>query len=391
MKKHLFLLCAAAAIAGHATAQKTVLSGNPVAEKVKSDGVEIISADVNAFRNTVTMPLSELAGPLEIVRLETRNEALFEYGQVFLTDNYIGIATSNPRSFKLFDRKGKYLRDIGHEGRGPGEYGMIYSAAIDEASQTIYIMPWQATELLVFGIDGTIKELVKLAYRAGKGVFNVNPDGTLSVAVVPAFGSSPSWVWTQDRAGKVINEVPVPDGRQMDFNSEIGAGRNTGRFDPFLMMYNNPGNDNLGYYDAKAGKMMPVFTVANIQSKKPPFYSYTELPRHFIGNYAPGMEQVSENTSQSLPPVNFIVDKKSLQGAAYSLVVDELGGLAAGNNFSHGYYIASWAAIRLKTQLEKLISSGDIKDPATLKRATDLNNSIKEDDNNVIFIAPLKK
>ena len=196
--------------------------------------------------------------------------------------------------------------------------------------------------------------------------------------------------------GKVINEVPVPDGRQMDFSSEIGAGRNTGRFDPFLMMYNNPGNDPLGYYDAKAGKMVPVFTVANIQSKKPPFYSYMELPRHFIGMYAPGMEETQTdaqgNTSATaLPPVNFIVDKKTLQGAAYSLVVDELGGLAAGNNFSQGYYIANWSAIRLKTQLEELIASGKVEDPDAMKRATDLNDSITEEDNNVIFIAPLKK
>ncbi len=390
MKKHLFLLCAAATLCGCDSSRKSSLEGEPVAEKVKIDGVEVVSADVNAFRSTVTMPLSELAGKLEIVRLENSNEALFEYGKVTLSDNYIGIATSNPRSFKLFDRKGKYLRDIGHEGRGPGEYGMIYSAAIDEATQTIYIMPWQATELLAFGVDGTIKEPVKLAYRAGKGVFDINPDGTFSFAIVP-MGNAPVWAWTQDRTGKVLNEIAAPAGRQMNFSSDVFAGRNTGRFDPFLMMFDNPDSDALGYYDAKAGKMVPVFTVANIQSKKPPYYSYIELPRHFIGHYTPGMEQVSENSSQGLPPVNFIVDKKTLQGAAYSLVVDEFGGLAAGYNFSQGYYIANWAAIRLKTQLEELIASGKVEDPDALKRATDLNDSITEEDNNVIFIAPLKK
>ena len=395
MKKQLLLLCTAAIVCGCGS-RKSGLEGEPGAEKVTIDGVEVISADIDAFSNTVTLPLSELAGPLEIIRLETRKEALLSYGNVYVTDNHIGIANSNPRSFKLFDRKGKYLRDIGHEGRGPGEYGMIYSAAIDEASQTIYIMPWQATELLAFGIDGTIKEPVKLAHRAGKGVFRVETDGTFSVAVVPAFGSSPSWVWTQDREGNIIHEIPVPAGRQMDFGSEIFANMNTGTFDPFLMMYGNTDNDALANFDPKTGKMTPVFTVHNIQSKKPPYYSYSQLPGYFIGMYAPGMGETMTDAdgntmATALPPVNFIVDKKTLQGAAYKVGIDELGGLVAGNNFSQGYYIGNWSAIALKTQLEELIASGKVEDPATLKRITDLNNSIREDDNNVIMLARLKK
>lgn len=374
-----------------AFAQTPLLTGRPVAEKVKIDKAEVVSVDINAIRNNVTIPLSELAEKLEIVYLETRREALFSNGKVFLSDNYIGIATGNPRSFKLFDRKGKYLRDIGHEGRGPGEYGNIYSAAIDEKSQTIYILPWQATELLAFGIDGTHKEPIKLAYNAPKGVFNVNADGTFSFAIVPAFGASPSWVWTQDRTGRVLNEVPAPVGRRMDFSSEIAAGKNTGGFDPFLMMYGNTDNDALADFDPKTGRATPVFTVRNIQSKKPPFYSYTELPRHFIGNYTPGMEQVSETSSQGLPPVHFIVDKKTLRGATYNLEVDELGGLAAGYNFSQGYYIGNWAAIYLKQNLEGILASGNVKDDAVRRRITELNNSIEEEDNNVILLARLKK
>ncbi len=395
MKNRLLLLCIAATVCGCGS-RRSSLEGDPVAERVIVDGIEVISADVSAFTSSVTIPLSELAGPLEIVRLETRNEALFSYGKVYLTDNYIGILTSAPTTFKLFDRKGKYLRDIGHEGRGPGEYGNIYSAAIDEASQTIYIMPWSAEVLLAFGIDGTIKEPVKLAHRAAKGVFKVNPDGTFSVAVVPAFGSSPSWVWTQDREGNIIHEVPVPDGRRMDFSSEIFAYMNTGEFDPFLMMFGNTDSDYLANYDPRTGKMIPLFTIHNIQSKKPPFYYYAQLPGHIIGMYAPGMDETltdadGNTMTNSLPPVNFIIDKKTLRGAEYNVVVDEFGGLAAGNTFSQGYYIGNWAAIRLKSSLEELIASGTIEDPAVMKRVTDLNDSFKEDDNNLIFIAPLKK
>lgn len=390
MKKSLLLLVVAVAAFGCVgTNQKSFLTGEPVAERVQADGAEIVSADIDAFKNTVAIPLSELAEELEIIRLDSRPEALFEYGQVFLSENYIGLSTSVPRSFKLFDRTGKYLRDIGHEGRGPGEYGNIYSAAIDESSQTIYILPWMAGELLAFGIDGSHKEPVKLAHSAGKGVFNVNTDGTFSFATVPVFGA-PVWAWTQNATGDVVNEIASPAGRQMDFSSEVSAGNNVGVFDPFVMMYGNTDNDALAQYDIEAGRMVPVFT-ANIQSKKPPYYSYTQLPRHFIGQYAPGMEQVGENMSQGLPPVHFIVDRETLQGALYTLEIDELGGLEAWPNFSQGYFISNMAAINLKTELEKLLSSGGVDDPAVLRRITDLNDSIKEDDNNIILLARLRK
>jgi hypothetical protein len=393
MKRLLLVLTAAVMGLGYAHAQKSVLEGGPVAKKVKKDGVEMISMNINDVRGEVTLPLSELAENIEIVRLENRNEALFEYGNVTLSDNYIGIVTSNPKSFKLFDRKGKYLRDIGHEGRGPNEYGNIYWSAIDEKSGSVYILPWMATQLLVFGIDGTHKEPVKLAHRAGKGAFTVNADGTFTFAIVP-MGGAPVWAWTQDRTGKVINEIAAPAGRRMNFGSEVAAGRNAGGFDPFVMMYGNTDNDVLCNYDIRAGKMVPLFTVENIQSKKPPYYSYTQLPRHFVGEYS-GSETTDKDGNSVIDgptvPVHFIVDKKTLQGAFYKVVVDELGGLAAGRNFLQGYYVANWSAIRLKASLEKLLSEGKIKDPAVLKRVTDLNNSLKEEDNNVVMIARLKQ
>ncbi|MDR2912396.1 MAG: 6-bladed beta-propeller [Alistipes sp.] len=369
-----------------------VLGGKPVAERVAMpDGGELVVADINAFRDSITLPLSMLVEELEIIPLESRNEALFQSGNVTVSDNYIGIATNVPRSFKLFDRSGKYLRDIGHEGRGPGEYGMIYSAAIDEESQTIYILPWQTEQLLVFGIDGSIRKPVKLAYGSSKGVFDINADGTISLATLP-FGS-PVWAWTQDREGNVINEIanPAPE-RHVDFSSEIVAGRNAGGFDPYMMIFGNPSSDTLGRYDVAAGRVRSLFTVKNILSKRPPYYMYGELPGHFYGRFAPGMEQVGANVSQGLPPQNFIVDKETLQGAFFGLAIDELGGLDVGDwpEFSQGYYIGNFTTIGLKRQLGELIASGRIPDPDVLQRVVALNDSLLEEDNNVVLLGKLR-
>ena len=57
--------------------------------------------------------------------------------------------------FKLFRRSdGKYLRDIGGYGQGPGEYGMVSSAQIDEKNNRIYILPSLMKKIFVYDLEG---------------------------------------------------------------------------------------------------------------------------------------------------------------------------------------------------------------------------------------------
>ncbi len=85
---------------GCGVSSKNGLNGDPVAERVTIDGVEFVSADITALRDTVTLPLSMLAENIRIIPLETRPEALFESGSVTISENYIGITTSDLRSFR---------------------------------------------------------------------------------------------------------------------------------------------------------------------------------------------------------------------------------------------------------------------------------------------------
>ena len=229
----------------------TQLSDAPVAviEQVGND--KVVTADIHAFKDTVDILLSSIAGKLEIIPLETKSEALFSWGKIAISDNYIGVSTSSPASFKLFDRKGKYLRDIGTMGNGPGEYRMIYSSQIDEKNGKIYILPWQTRNLLVFGLDGTVYPPIPFPegsenerYWAPKGVFNVNGDGTITVAALPLGGSDP--LWKQDMEGNLIKniDIPVTIG-QVDFSSEMEAGMNMGDFDPFRMVFGSKSNNPL--------------------------------------------------------------------------------------------------------------------------------------------------
>jgi len=382
------------------------LFSNTVAKRMTVDKDKVVVADFTAFKDTVILPLSYLAEDLEMIRLDNSDKALFKYGHVFLSENYIGMLCYQPSSFKLFDRKtGKYLRDIGTRGNGPGEYHNIYSAQIDENAGNIYILPWQATQLLVFGIDGSLKEPIpfpasteKHRYEAPKGQFHVSDDGILSMTVLPFY---PIYAWQQDLKGNLLVALEKPEsmGRinysQMNFSSEVVVGKNTGAFDPFLMIFDNQSNDMLAHFCLEEKRMVPVFTVKNIQNILPPYYSYYELPKHFTGYYIPGMVPVedSPNTRVGQAPRYFIIDKESLKGAYYKLVIDDFGNMPVEGDalvFREGYYIGNMAAELVKTQIASLLEKGGLTEPMA-KKLKDFDAQFDEEDNNIVFLAKLKQ
>lgn len=67
--------------------------------------------------DTVRIPLSFFTEKLEIVKLDSRDEALVGQTGVTISDNYILVHGSQPNPFKLFDRKGNFLTNIGAIGQ----------------------------------------------------------------------------------------------------------------------------------------------------------------------------------------------------------------------------------------------------------------------------------
>lgn len=91
------------------------------AERTTSDGIRVIDADLTGKKVTDILLAEQKTLPLEfseesiIGRIE---------GIVQTEDGGYIIASSAASTHRLmqFDRSGQYLRDIGHQGRGPGEF-----------------------------------------------------------------------------------------------------------------------------------------------------------------------------------------------------------------------------------------------------------------------------
>lgn len=87
-----------------------------------------------------------------------------------------------------------------------------------------------------------------------------------------------------------------------------------------------------------------------------------------------------------------LVDKQTLKGCFVNLRWNMLGNIEGPSHlsFNRGYFTAVMEPYELKEQLKKALASPEKLSSAMLKKAKDLNNSITEDDNCIVFIGKLK-
>lgn len=129
-----------------------------VAAEVKTNGTTLMVCDWTAVKDSIHLPLSYFIEDLDIVKLDNKDEALVRNSSVTVSDNYILIHCSQNIPFKLFDRKGKFLRNIGSVGNGPGEYTQVGPFQLDEKHDRIYLMPWNATKLITYNLNGELQK-----------------------------------------------------------------------------------------------------------------------------------------------------------------------------------------------------------------------------------------
>ncbi|MBP3519479.1 MAG: 6-bladed beta-propeller [Parabacteroides sp.] len=376
------------------------LANSPIVGQYVQVGTDkVLSCDQKLLADTVRIPLSFFTEELEIIKLDNRDEALVGQTGVTVSDHYILTHSGYPpTAFKLFDRKGNFIAEVGKIGQGPGEYTSVYDAQIDELNQRIYLMPWQSDKLLVFDMQGKALEPIPLGIRCPKAKFKVDPmQNTLIVAALP-WEQLPAFIWTQDMTGKHIQEVApgyltVPS----NFNSEVCCYANQpDLFDLSLYCMMPPRVDSLYQYNIKENRLQPVFTFQHTKTDPVPWHGYIEWPDHFAGNFSgPPVVKKVETGTISTPGKTFhyIVDKKTGKGSYLKLYNDYFGNLEIGYPsyaFSHGYYTRNLEPGNLLTDIEKALENQDITDKMR-KKLTDLQTTIDENDNNYVMIARLKQ
>ena len=153
-----------------------------VAERMEANGHPFIVCHLEKLTDSIRIPLSQLVEDLEIIPLENKDEAYVRNTSIRISENYILLHSSRNMPFKLFTRKGKFVCNIGSVSHLPGGYTQVYDFQLDEVHNRIYLMPWNATELIVYDLQGRLQPSIPLnspneeTWKLPKSVFHVDGD-----------------------------------------------------------------------------------------------------------------------------------------------------------------------------------------------------------------------
>jgi hypothetical protein len=108
--------------------------------------------------------MSSIFRKAKAIRLEETDYAVIgEINNMQVFDNYIFILDiDKAKKLFMFDKNGKYLRQIGSLGQGPGEYVYITDFCLDTINREIYVL------------DSSKKMLYKYNFDSGKFIGSIN-------------------------------------------------------------------------------------------------------------------------------------------------------------------------------------------------------------------------
>jgi hypothetical protein len=102
-----------------------------------------ISIDLSTIDRSAPFPaMSEMIEDIEYVKLEYVDSIPVGgvTGKPVITDEYI-IFNDNSQGVLQYSRDGRFIRRMGHKGRGPGEYGHLAGVGLDSKRGVIYTLP----------------------------------------------------------------------------------------------------------------------------------------------------------------------------------------------------------------------------------------------------------
>ncbi len=151
--------------------------------------------DVNLIdnvNNTVSeFNLSDVADSLELVQVEMDPKYIFneeEISNLIVTPEFIFFYTYKTGLLQ-YSRSGKFLRQIGRIGRGPGEYSLLRNYSID-ANQRVIAGYCNSTNLNMYDFDGNFLGTLKPSFNETREFISIYKFGEHFLFEQKPFSSS---------------------------------------------------------------------------------------------------------------------------------------------------------------------------------------------------------
>lgn len=351
------------------------------ATSVNVNGNQVIVCNISKITDSTIFPLSRIVDDCELIQLETSDSSLFErVYHVGISDNYIAIHSYGRHPIKLFNRKGKFIRNIGAIGRGPGEFTSLYGIQLDEPNYRIYLTPFaRADNILTYDLDGKFQQNIPLLFKQTKCKVYIETD-TVTVLSMP-FDDKIPVAYQQTVNGNIIQKLPVIEHLILppDFSSEISSSQNANAYDIQISSWGREAYDTLYHYDTKYNKLIPKY-VATFSEEKTGSMTY-ELRQHYW-TWLFGEKYNNKKV---------IVDKNSLKANFFRLINDFYGGIEIKNFFmsNNGMFIGAVSAIELIHEIDKILEKNSVSSKDK-EKVMSMREMLNENDNEVLFIGEMK-
>lgn len=136
--------------------------------KASGDNDSVI--DIGTFLNEGTLvPLSSVASEIEYICLEVNPESIFgnldiTLGQRIESADDIYFVNDETRLLS-FDNTGQFIRQIGAQGRGPGEYVDVWDFSVCEVDKEVAIISLSIRKILFYSFDGEFLRDITLDFH----------------------------------------------------------------------------------------------------------------------------------------------------------------------------------------------------------------------------------
>ena len=120
-----------------------------------SDSDAILSITIDAKKDKISFPLSEITEKVDVVELETNELSLIngEIQSVHIVKDHLIVQDKSP-GVLVFDMHGNYVRRIGKQGQGPGELvNVLYVQSDPEKGNILF---WLFHKLVIYDINGNL-------------------------------------------------------------------------------------------------------------------------------------------------------------------------------------------------------------------------------------------
>lgn len=129
----------------------TLCGCNTSTSNTSTDGIVDITIDVDNVKEQIDLS-SLIEDEMEAIKLETNDSCLIsKIQQIAYVDNRIYISDGISQTIYAFDKAGKFIRQIGKKGSGPGEY--VHLGSFQVLGEHVYMMDDSTCKLYDYNLQ----------------------------------------------------------------------------------------------------------------------------------------------------------------------------------------------------------------------------------------------